>query len=369
MTDIGDGGFVLYDQVQPEFFAYHTFASSPPGVPQIARSKDAGKSWSNESNALDSLIASKGPSDASFYPPLAVDPAVAQRVFFGSDRVYVSTDGMQSWRQQTAQILTAGCGAPECALQDLEFAPSDHTKAYSLSTQQFRFVGCGPSGYCYTSDGFELYNTSEADCPDQTSCKPSRLAKWNQITGNLPFNSAFTQATGIAISPFDPNIAYLSLSGFTAATKVGHIYKTTDFGATWSRADGGTGPAALLDIPVLKVLVDRTDQTSNTIVAGTDIGPFRSTDGGNTWVFDLDFPHCSGVRHSAEPGRGDFRRHAWPRRLRADRSNRNFDPHPNFDLHPNSDSDADRNSHSNPDRFGNADAHRYPNRDADRYSH
>jgi photosystem II stability/assembly factor-like uncharacterized protein len=112
------------------------------------------------------------------------------------------------------------------------------------------------------------------------------------VTGNLPFDSASTQATGIAPDPHNAPIAYLSLSGFTAMTGVGHIFKTTDFGATWTQADGVGGPAPLPDVPVLRVLVDRRaarHHTQHTLYAATDIGVFRSTDGGRTWAaFNLD---------------------------------------------------------------------------------
>ena len=69
-------------------------------------------------------------------------------------------------------------------------------------------------------------------------------------------------------------------------TSVGHIFKTIDFGNTWTRADAG-----LPDIPVLKVLVDANDssgnaretQCSNSVFVGTDIGVFHSSDGGTSW--------------------------------------------------------------------------------------
>lgn len=44
---------------------------------------------------------------------------------------------------------------------------------------------------------------------------------------------------------------------------------------------------------MLRVLVDHKDPTSNTILAGTDIGVFRSADGGKTWHnFNQGFPVC-----------------------------------------------------------------------------
>ena len=47
--------------------------------------------------------------------------------------------------------------------------------------------------------------------------------------------------------------------------------------------DGVTEAAPLPDVPTLRMLVDNTDSSGNTLLAGTDIGVFRSTDGGGTW--------------------------------------------------------------------------------------
>ena len=104
------------------------------------------------------------------------------------------------------------------------------------------------------------------------------------MTGNLPFDSASTQATGIVPDPNNTNNAYLSISGFTAMTGVGHIFTTTDFGATWTRADGAGGSSPLPDVPVLRVLVDRRDATGQRLYAATDVGVFQSTDGGGAWA-------------------------------------------------------------------------------------
>src|SRR5208282_3549997 len=69
--------------------------------------------------------------------------------------------------------------------------------------------------------------------------------------------------------------------------------------------------------PVLRLLVDRNDPTAQTVLAATDIGIFRTTDGGSTWapfnlgvipavaVFDIE-QNLSGVVFAATHGRGIF---------------------------------------------------------------
>ncbi|HYK64205.1 MAG TPA: hypothetical protein VEY94_04615 [Patescibacteria group bacterium] len=309
-----DGGFALFDAVSPSF-AYHTFATTAAG-PWVARSTDGGDTFASASSsaALQSVMTIAGDRGAGYFPPIASDPAVAQRVLFGAHSIYVSSDAMATWSRQTTQDLTGGCNSGACALQDLEIAPSDNTKAYALSTQ---------TSTTFRPTPFKIFTTDQANL--QVSGGQPEGAHWIDKSAQLP---AFvfpdsTQATGIAIDPFDYRVAYLSLSGFTAATGMGHVFVTTDFGGTWTQADGNPSmlsppPAnAIPDVPVLRLLVDRNDPTGNTVLAATDIGIFRTADGGADWapfnlgaipavaVFDIE-QNLSGVVFAATHGRGVF---------------------------------------------------------------
>jgi hypothetical protein len=204
--------------------------------------------------------------------------------------------GTGVYTQETTQDLTGGCGDGGCALNDIEFVPSDQTRAWAVSSQSSTF-------------GFTVFNTTQA----QTSTGVT----WTNVTGNLPFSSTATQATCIAPDPNHTQTAYLGISGFTANTGVGHVFKTINFGTTWSRADGNGGGSPLPDVPVLRLLVDKGDATGNTIYAATDIGVFRTTDGGANWsafnlnvippvpVFDLE-QNDNGVIFAGTHGRGAF---------------------------------------------------------------
>ncbi len=301
-VDIADGGIAAFDPIDPSH-AYHTYASTG-GTPQIAASTDGGKSWdyTDPTNGIASVY---GSDYFNFYPPLAADPGVAHRVLFGGTlATYVSTDGMFTWRVQ-------GNINAYNPTQDVEFAPSDDTRAWALTLSE-------------TGLGFQIYNTTNANCPDQPGCSnPGTLAYWNQVTSRI--NAAFpaglttadTQATGIAVDPYHAQIAYLSLSGFTAATHIGHVFRTADFGQNWAEDDGAGGSSPLPDVPILRVLVDRDDPTGNTLIAASDTGVFRSIDDGASWtafnlgaipavpVFDLE-QSLTGTIFAATHGRGAY---------------------------------------------------------------
>ncbi len=309
----GDSGFALFDRVNPSF-AVHSFMTTLSGSIAISRSTDGGVTWNGAQPTftLQGAMAAANDAGAGFFPPMAVDPLISRRVFFGAHSVYVSTDAGLTWGRQTKQDLTGGCSNGACAIQDLEFAPTAHNIAYALSTQTFETGSPTP---------FEIFQTSQADVQIDNA-HPSGGA-WTDVSINLPFSPTNTQATGIAISPFNPAIAFLSVSGFTAVTGIGHVFITNDSGAHWFRDDGNPQdvnppPAtAIPDIPVLRLMVDANDRSGRTVLAGTDIGVFRSTDLGVSWapfnlgvipivpVFDIE-QDLNGVTFAGTHGRGAF---------------------------------------------------------------
>ena len=337
-SETGDGGFSFYD-VQDPTFVYHDFSLDEIDHAQISASSDGGVTWCSAPDLnnppcsvftqqwtpnLQSLLNSVKDAGPVFYPPLAVDPGKAHRVWFGAHSVYVSTDGMAHWAQQTDQDLTSDgtleggeCGNQSCAIEDLEFGAVDGqhgNPAWSLAMSDL--------------DGtvaFAINNTTQANV--QLDATHQHGGFWSDVTGGLdialkktsPLGALSTQATTIAPDPHNSSVAFVGLSGFTSDTQVGHIYKTVNFGATWTQADSG-----LPDVPVLKILVDVNDDSgtcggnpcSNSVFAGTDIGVFHSSDGGATWqpfnaglvsvpVYDLA-QNTNGIIFAGTHGRGAF---------------------------------------------------------------
>jgi photosystem II stability/assembly factor-like uncharacterized protein len=119
-------------------------------------------------------------------------------------------------------------------------------------------------------------------------CNPTGFARgistnyggtWHQLT--LPSNLPNRYISAIAIDPADANggTVYIALNGFSRrwvegpGAGTGHLWKTTNGGATWTDVSGN-----LPDIPVNDVLL-----VGAKLVVATDLGVVISSDGGAHW--------------------------------------------------------------------------------------
>jgi photosystem II stability/assembly factor-like uncharacterized protein len=111
-----------------------------------------------------------------------------------------------------------------------------------------------------------------------------------------------------------------TVAGILVPDAVGHLFKTTDGGATWVPFHGNGTGADLPNVPVWVVRYDPSDRTDSTIYVGTELGLYRTTDGGNTWarygvglplvrVYDLNIASNGSLLRVATYGRGVWEIH------------------------------------------------------------
>jgi hypothetical protein len=94
----------------------------------------------------------------------------------------------------------------------------------------------------------------------------------------------------VEYDPSNPSNVWATISNFNGTpnaqgTSAGHVFRSTDGGATWTLADGTQTPGnvnAIPDIPAHSVVIDPND--SQRIYVGTDLGVFVSLDNGQNWA-------------------------------------------------------------------------------------
>ncbi len=103
-----------------------------------------------------------------------------------------------------------------------------------------------------------------------------------------PRGNGFGGISWVEYDPSNSNNLWTTISNFNSASSgngFGHVFKSTDGGATWTLADGTQTPGntnAIPDIPAWSVVIDPNN--NQRIYVGTDLGVFVTLDGGANWA-------------------------------------------------------------------------------------
>ena len=279
-SDGGDGGFAAIDQnatTPTNVVAYHTYfnqTSTQVGFQRALSTEPNGDPfWAtfqgcrNGSSNNGILCADQ----VLFYAPLVRGPGTPNTVYYGTNRLYRSID-MGTTMTDVSGTLPARIGA-------IGIAPSN---------DNVRLVGL-------TTGAVFLSTTAGA-------------TTMTNVTGPIPAR----YIGRIAIDPANANVAYVALNGFGLPAGQ-HIWKTTNLltgTPTWTAA--GTG---IPDTPTNALAIDPAN--TQVVFAGTDIGVFRSENGGASWepfsnglpriaVFGMEFQAAHRVLRIATHGRGIY---------------------------------------------------------------
>ena len=270
----GDGTQVAVDPTNPDIFYF----SSQNGLPNwLRRSTDGG--LSHQALGASGLtggspwitIIKVDPTD-----PI-VDPLNGRTLFVcGHNWLFRSTDSGQNW-----QRVEDGAGAAfttDGTITALEFAPGNPDILYMGTS----------SGALYRATGGGIHT-----------------ADWTRIdTVGSDADALFpnVQIQSLRINPHNPNDVWVVFGGagvtYTARPDmilnplgISHLFRTTDGGANWMDASGAFPALNLPDVPTSAVAIH--DNNSEVAFAGTDVGVFKTTDGGITWNgFQDGLPRC-----------------------------------------------------------------------------
>jgi photosystem II stability/assembly factor-like uncharacterized protein len=99
---------------------------------------------------------------------------------------------------------------------------------------------------------------------------------WTKLNDKIAGNPGYW-VSRVTASPSDPGTAYVAYTGFRNDDFRPYLYKTTDYGATWTSLAAG-----LAEGPVNVVRED--PKNPKLLFAGTDFGVYVSFDGGKAWL-------------------------------------------------------------------------------------
>jgi uncharacterized protein (TIGR03437 family) len=178
---------------------------------------------------------------SQFMAPLVIDPVNPQRLYFGTIRVFQTTNGAALWTPISPD-LTGGSGA----ISDMVVAPSNPDVIYTTSG----------SGY--------LFMTSNATAGVN--------AVWTDRTPAIALQSGPKILGSLAVDPHNALSVYAANTAFTGP----RLFHSADGGKTWVNNTGD-----LPTVPIDNLVID--PDLAGTLYAATDLGVFFSTDSGATW--------------------------------------------------------------------------------------
>jgi photosystem II stability/assembly factor-like uncharacterized protein len=267
-----------------------------------------------------------------FYEPYALAPSQPSTIYYGTYRI---------WRS-LSRGGSDGNGdgdATNDASDTIDWVPISFD--LSCAAQQSTTCGGGIASIAVsatdpnvvavgTSNG-QLWLTKNALAPvkTDTTCDPrtnsSDVSKCNYVSGPIwtRIDAGLPQRypTAVKFAPGSTSKLYVSYSGFSANTPTtpGHVFVSSDSGASWSRLDGSNKNSSLPDLPVNDILINAAN---GHLYVAADYGVFFSPSDGGGWK-RMDFGlanhrsikcsfmrptmPCSSRRTGAESGRGLLR--------------------------------------------------------------
>lgn len=186
---------------------------------------------------------------ANWMAPFVTSPHNPKIVYWGGNKLYKTLNRGNSWEAISPDLTTQDAerlrgNVPHCTITTIDESPR---KAGVI------WVGTDDGNVWVTQDGG---------------------VNWTQVDANI--GAPKWWISRVVASPHDAATAFVTITGFREDEFEPHLYKTTDYGATWTRLSDG--------LPKEQISVVRQDAVNpNLLVVGTETGCHITLDGGKTW--------------------------------------------------------------------------------------
>jgi len=204
--------------------------------------------------------------------PMEFSPHAPYDIYYGSQYLHRTRDGGVTW-QRISPDLTAhppeGQGASGEPITRDATGEEVYSTLYSIRESPVQ------KGVIWTGSNDGLVYITRDDAKTWTNVTPKGLAPGGRIQNIEP-------------SPHRAGTAYVALYRYLLGDFAPYIYRTNDFGKTWTRlTDGTNGIAADEPTRVVREDPDR----AGLLYAGTEFGMYISFDNGERWQsFQLNLP-------------------------------------------------------------------------------
>jgi photosystem II stability/assembly factor-like uncharacterized protein len=254
---VGDGFWVFPDPSDPNY----VYAEAQGGyIGRVNRITLEGRAIKPQPNY------GEGKLRFNWNTPIHMSPSEKGTLYIGAQFLFRSRDHGQSWDRISPDLTT---NDPEKQKQeesggvtvDNSYAEM-HTTVYSISESprdsQTIWAGTDDGNLQLTRDGGKT---------------------WTNMAGNVPDLPKFSWVSWVEASLYDGATAYAAFDRHTFGDMEPHVYKTTDYGKTWTPV-----VAAASGVRGYAHVIKEDTFAPNLLFLGTEFGLWISLDGGKHWA-------------------------------------------------------------------------------------
>lgn len=194
----------------------------------------------------------EGDTRWNWLSPIVVSPHDADVIYVGGNAVFRSSFRMENWEEISPDLTTndpakiQGTGNIQyCTIVSLDESPI---------VPGLLWVGTDDGNVWVTQDTGE---------------------NWTQLNDNITGNPGYW-VSRIEPGHHDPGVAYVAYTGYRRDDFRPFLYKTDDYGESWTDISAG--------LPMANINTVREDHKNpNLLFVGTELGVWTSLDGGDSW--------------------------------------------------------------------------------------
>jgi photosystem II stability/assembly factor-like uncharacterized protein len=193
--------------------------------------------------------------------PIVISPHDPNTIYATSQYVYRTTDEGMSWTRLSGDLTrndTTKQGPSGGPITKDNTGVETYCTIFAFDESPVR------KGILWTGSDDGLVHVSTDNGTTWKNVTPSDLASWSRVSS-------------VATSPHDAATCYVAVNRYQMNDLAPIIYRTTDYGATWTKIVTGIPAGAFARI------VREDPFRKGLLYAGTEIGLFLSFDQGATW--------------------------------------------------------------------------------------